>query len=95
MAHLYGVKVVGCTLTPIGGSNVYTEEREAIRDAANRWIRTSGAFDAVVDFDAATRDEDRPQRFRHEADSRDLVHPGDAGYAMMAEAIDVSIFTSE
>jgi lysophospholipase L1-like esterase len=91
-AHLYGVKVIGCTLTPYGGSNVYTEAGEAIRQAANQWIRTSRAFDAVVDFDAATRDPKDPQRFRPEADSPDMLHPGDAGYKLMGEAFDLKIF---
>ncbi len=91
-AHLYGVKVIGCTLTPYGGSNVFTEAGEAIRQAANQWIRTSGAFDAVVDFDAATRDPKDPQRFRPEADSPDMLHPGDAGYKLMGEAFDLKIF---
>jgi lysophospholipase L1-like esterase len=92
MAHVQGVQVVGCTLTPFGDSNVYTEGGEAIRQKANDWIRTSGAFDAVVDFDAATRDPAHPARFRTEADSPDMLHPGDAGYKLMAEAFDLSLF---
>jgi lysophospholipase L1-like esterase len=92
MAHVDGVKVIGCTLTPYGGSNVYTESGEAIRQKANNWIRTSGAFDAVVDFDAATRDAGRPSQFRQEADSPDMLHPGDAGYKLMAEAFDLAVF---
>jgi lysophospholipase L1-like esterase len=91
-AHEYGVKVAGCTLTPFGGSNVYTEAGESIRKSANEWIRTGGAFDAVIDFDAAVRDGKAPERFRPEADSPDLLHPGDAGYRMMAESIDLRIF---
>ncbi len=79
MAHVQGVKVIGCTLTPFGDSNVYTEGGEAIRQKANDWIRTSGAFDAVVDFDAATRDPAHPTRFRAEADSPDMLHPGTPG----------------
>ncbi len=91
-AHLHGVKVIGCTLTPFGGSNVFTERGEAIRTAANEWIRNSRAFDAVVDFDAATRDKEDPRRFRPEADSPDMLHPGDAGYKIMAGAFDLGIF---
>ncbi len=91
-AHLHGIKVIGCTLTPFGGSNVFTETGEAIRTKANDWIRTSGAFDAVVDFDAATRDAADPTRFRAEADSPDLLHPGDGGYRLMAEAFELAIF---
>ena len=93
LAHLHGVKVAGCTLTPFGGSPVYTEAGEAMRREVNQWIRTSGAFDAVIDFDAAVRDPRDPTRFRPEADAPDLLHPGDAGYRLMAEAIDLSIFT--
>jgi lysophospholipase L1-like esterase len=92
IAHLHGIKVIGCTLTPYGESPVFTDQGEAIRQAANTWIRTSGAFDAVVDFDAATRDPRQPTRFRPEADSPDMLHPGDAGYRLMAEAFDLAIF---
>jgi lysophospholipase L1-like esterase len=93
-AHLHGVRVAGATLTPFGGSRVYTEERERVRQAVNAWVRTGGAFDAVLDFDAAVRDPRDPTRFRAEADSPDQLHPGDAGYRMMADAIDLTIFTS-
>jgi lysophospholipase L1-like esterase len=92
-AHLYGVKVIGCTLTPYGGSNVYNANGEAIRDAANQWIRTSGAFDAVIDFDSATRDAADPKRFGPQADSPDLLHPANPGYKMMADAVSLAIFS--
>jgi lysophospholipase L1-like esterase len=91
-AHLYGVKAIGCTLVPYGKGRVWREEGEAIRGAVNRWIRTSGEFDAVIDFDAITRDAADPVRFRDEADSPDLVHPGDAGYKLMADSVDLSLF---
>ena len=91
-ARLRGVRVAGCTLTPFGGSNVFTAEGERIRSAVNDWIRTSGAFDAVIDFDRAVRDPTNPSRFRAEADSPDLLHPGDAGYRLMAAAIDPRVF---
>jgi lysophospholipase L1-like esterase len=74
-------------------SSTFTERGEAIRKAANEWIRTSGAFDAVVDFDAATRDRTNSQRFRAEAESPDLLHPGDGGYRLMADAFDLAVFT--
>jgi lysophospholipase L1-like esterase len=61
----------------------------------NQWIRTSGAFDAVVDFDAATRDPGNPKRIRAEFDPGDHLHPNNAGYQAMADAIDVSIFTAK
>ena len=92
LAHLHGVRVIGCTITPYGGSRVHNEAGEAIRQRVNQWMRTSSAFDAVVDFDAATRDPAEPTRFRAEADSPDLLHPGDAGYRMMAEAVDLMVF---
>lgn len=94
MAHVHGVQVIGCTLTPYGGSSAFSEAGEAIRQEVNDWIRTSGAFDAVIDFDAVTRDPDVPQRFRPEAESPDLLHPGDGGYRLMAEAVDITLFAS-
>jgi lysophospholipase L1-like esterase len=92
MAHLQGAKVIGCTLTPFGESNAYTEAGESIRQKTNAWIRTGGSFDAVVDFDAVTRDPADPTRFRAEADSPDMLHPGDGGYGLMANAFDLAIF---
>ena len=71
------------TLTPAS----LPPEREAIRAAVNQWIRTSGAFDGVVDFDAALRDPADPVRLRREYDSGDHIHPSDAGYAAMANAV--------
>ena len=94
-AHMRGIKVIGCTLTPYGGSSGYKDEGEAIREATNRWIRTSGRFDAVVDFDKATREAADPKRFSAAADSPDLLHPGDAGYKMMADAFRLSMFESK
>jgi lysophospholipase L1-like esterase len=93
IAHLHGVKIAGCTITPFGGSNVYTDAGEALRTAVNDWIRTGGAFDAVIDFDAATRDPQNPKRFRAEADSPDLLHPANPGYKLMGEAVPTAIFT--
>jgi lysophospholipase L1-like esterase len=92
MAHAQGVKVIGCTLTPYAESRAYSEAGEAIRQAVNTWIRTGNAFDAVVDFDAATRDPKQPNRLRPDADSPDSLHPGDPGYKMMAEAIPLTLF---
>jgi lysophospholipase L1-like esterase len=92
-AHAHGVRVIGGTLTPYGGSNVFTDDGEAIRQAVNAWIRTGKGFDGVIDFDAATRDPQAPARFRAEADSPDLLHPANPGYALMARAVDLSLFT--
>jgi lysophospholipase L1-like esterase len=91
-AHMRGVKVIGCTLTPYLGSNVYNDSGEAIRSAVNQWIRTGGAFDGVIDFDAATRDPADPKRFSPKADSPDFLHPANPGYKMMADAINLSLF---
>jgi lysophospholipase L1-like esterase len=94
-AHLRGIKVMGATLTPYGGAAYSSERGEAIRDAVNTWIRTGGAFDAVVDFEAATRDPKNPKQFRAEFDSGDHLHPSDAGYQAMADAIDLAVFGSK
>jgi lysophospholipase L1-like esterase len=91
-AHAHGIRVIGCTLTPYGGAGYFTEEGETIRDAVNQWIRTSKAFDAVVDFEAATRDPADANKFRAEFDPGDHLHPNDAGYKAMAEAVNPAIF---
>jgi len=91
-AHTHGIKVIGCTLLPFEGAPYYSESGNVVRQAVNQWIRTSRAFDAVVDFDAATRSPDNPNRIRADFDSGDHLHPNDAGYKAMAEAVDLSIF---
>ena len=91
-AHDHGIKVFGATLTPYQGAGYYTDRGEQIREAVNTWIRTSGAFDGVIDFDKATRDPDHPLRYQPAYDSGDHLHPKDAGYAAMANSIDLSLF---
>ena len=91
-AHARGVKVIGCTLTPYEGAGYAREKGEATRSAVNEWIRTSGAFDAVVDFEAATRDPASPKKIRADFDPGDHLHPNDAGYEAMANAFDLKIF---
>jgi lysophospholipase L1-like esterase len=91
-AHGRGVKIVGATLTPFWGANYYTEVGEAKRQALNEWIRTSKAYDGVVDFDKATRDPADPKKLQAAYDSCDHLHPSDAGYKAMAESIDVNLF---
>ncbi|WP_239313797.1 SGNH/GDSL hydrolase family protein [Plantactinospora mayteni] len=88
-AHAQGLRVVVGTITPIKGWRSYTEEREGVRQAVNEFIRTSDDFDAVVDFDAVLRDPADPQRINPSYDSGDHLHPSDAGYRAMAEAIDL------
>jgi lysophospholipase L1-like esterase len=91
-AHAHGIKVMGGTLMPMGGLWLHNAETEAMRQAVNAWIRTSGKLDAVADFDAATRDPRRPAQLRPEHDSGDHIHPNDAGNAAMADAIDTGVF---
>ncbi len=91
-AHQHGIKVMGGTLTPYEGAAYFREEGESIRQAVNDWIRTSGTYDAVVDFDAIVRDPANPRRIRPEFDPGDHLHPNDAGYQAMAKGIDVRIF---
>lgn len=91
-AHARGLKIYGATLTPYEGAVYYTPEGEAKRQALNDWIRTSGEYDGVIDFDAVTRDPTAPSRFAAFADSGDHLHPGDAGYKAMGEAVDLALF---
>lgn len=93
MAHAHGIKVIGCTLTPFEGAHYYRENGEAIREALNKWIRTSGEYDAVVDFEAAVRDSADPKHIRADFDPGDHLHANNAGYEAMANAVDLSIFS--
>ncbi len=94
-AHERGIQVFGCTLTPYGGSNVYNDYGESVRTAVNDWIRKPGSFDGVIDFDKATRDAQDPRRFRPEADSPDFLHPANPGYKLMADAVNLTLFTGK
>lgn len=96
-AQVRGVRVVGATLPPFEGSlhgtplaGHYNPAKDAVRLEVNRWIRESGVFDAVVDFDAALRDPSHPARLLPVYDSGDHLHPGDAGYRAMAKALDAA-----
>jgi lysophospholipase L1-like esterase len=92
-AHTHGIKIIGCTLTPYEGSTRARPEGESIREAVNSWIRAGHEFDAVVDFEAAVRDPGNPTRIRAGFDPGDHLHPNNAGYEAMANAVDLSIFT--
>jgi lysophospholipase L1-like esterase len=94
-AHEHGIKVIGCTLTPYEGATYSREDGEAVREAVNQWTRTSGVYDGVVDFEAATRDTANPKRFRADFDPGDHLHPNNAGYEAMANAVDLGIFTGK
>ncbi|HLL49756.1 MAG TPA: SGNH/GDSL hydrolase family protein [Thermomicrobiales bacterium] len=90
-AHEHGIVVIGATITPSDGSMVFSEEGEAIRQSVNDWIRIGGAFDAVLDFDVVVRDPTQPTRLLPAFDSGDLLHPNDAGFAAMADSIDLAL----
>lgn len=92
-AHARGVKVYLATLTPNPGDALTsTPAKRALRDDVNRWIRTSGEPDAVIDFDATVRDPARPEQFLSANDSGDHLHPSDAGHRAMGEGIDLKLF---
>jgi lysophospholipase L1-like esterase len=90
-AHARGVRVIGGTITPFKGWFVYDETLEATRLAVNDFIRTSRVFDAVIDFDRAVRDPADPHQLLPAYDSNDHLHPGDAGYHAMADAVDLAV----
>ena len=92
-ARAQNIRIIGATITPFGSSTVpgvFTPETEAKRQAVNRWIRTGGGFDGVIDFEAAVRDPANPSRLLPAYDA-DGVHLSDAGYAAMANAINLSM----
>jgi lysophospholipase L1-like esterase len=94
-AHAMGLRVYGGTLNPVEGypfPGFWTPVMEAKRQAVNRWIRTSNAYDAVIDFDMVLRDPAHLTRLLPDYDSGDHVHPNDVGYRVMADAIDLSLF---
>ncbi|PJE94560.1 GDSL family lipase [Streptomyces carminius] len=88
-AHERGLKIHGGTILPFKGDTFgfYTAENEAARQAVNRWIRTGGEYDGVIDFDKALRDPADPRRLLPRYDSGDHLHPSDAGAEAMAEAV--------
>ena len=90
-AHARGVRIFGATLLPYQGAGYYSPAGEAVREAVNTWIRTSGAFDGVVDFDAVMRNPADPLRLNPAYDSGDHLHPNDVGYQAMADAINLQM----
>ncbi|HEY4023556.1 MAG TPA: SGNH/GDSL hydrolase family protein [Pseudonocardiaceae bacterium] len=90
-AHAAGVRIIGATILPDFGAGYYNASAEAIREAANTWIRTSGAFDGVVDFDKAVQDSSHPVALNPAYDSGDHLHPNAAGMQAMANSIDLSL----
>ncbi|MGH9573262.1 MAG: SGNH/GDSL hydrolase family protein [Candidatus Acidiferrales bacterium] len=93
-AHSHGIVAIGATILPDAGSTYYhpRPSNEADRQAVNAWIRASGHFDAVIDFDKIVRDPQRPDRLLPAYDSGDHLHPSPAGYHAMGEAVPSSLF---
>ena len=95
-AHTRGIKIFGATMTGFENETflpgAWTPEREKTRQAFNEWVREGAAFDAVVDFDLALRDPERPASMLPIYDCDDHLHPSDLGYNKMGDAIDLSLF---
>jgi lysophospholipase L1-like esterase len=91
-AHARGIRIYGATLLPFEGAAYYTAEGEAKRKEYNEWVRTGKSFDGVVDFDAATRDPNAPGKLLPQYNSGDNLHLNDAGYQVMANAVDLALF---
>lgn len=91
-AHAKGLTIYGATIAPYEGAAYYSEEGEAVRLAINAWIRDSGEFDGVLDFDAVLRDPSHPSRMADGLHSGDFLHGSDAGYEALAESIDLALF---
>lgn len=96
-AHAAGIEVIGATITPYMGSDYYHPgpQNEADREAVNKWIRTPGHFDAVLDFDKAMRDPADPERLRPGYDCGDHLHPSPVGYRAMGDAVPLGLFDGE
>lgn len=94
LAHEKGIKIYGATIMPFKGNNYYNESRERGRQMVNEWIRTSGEYDGVIDFDAYTRDPEQPDRLNPAfLFENDWLHPNASGYQKMGESIDLNLFT--
>jgi lysophospholipase L1-like esterase len=91
-AHARGLRVYGATITPFATSFYASPEHQAAWATVNAWIRTSGAFDAVIDFDAVVRDPADPTRLRPDVDTGDHLHPNALGYRLMGEAVPLTLF---
>ena len=102
-AHSHGIRVLGATLTPFADAfkgvplldAYYSPAKDAVRAEVNAWIRTSRAFDGVIDFDQTLRDPERPEYLLDAYDCGDNLHPSDDGYRLMAESIDLDLLLAE
>lgn len=91
-AHSNGLMIFAATMSPFKGSEIFSSEGESIRQTVNQWIRESGEFDAVLDFDAVLRDPTQPSQIAEGLHSGDFLHGNDAGYQRIADSIDLEIF---
>ena len=94
-AHAMGIKVYGALLTPYKGAGYASPDGEKVRTALNTWILSSGEFDGVIDFATATGDPNDQLTFAAQYNDRDKLHPNDAGYQAMANAIDLKMITGK
>ncbi|MEO5814578.1 MAG: SGNH/GDSL hydrolase family protein, partial [Gemmatimonadaceae bacterium] len=94
-AHERGIVIIGATLTPASPRAPFTPVLEGRREAVNSFVRNSGEFDGVIDFDKITQDPANPIQFLKAYDSGDHLHPGDVGYRAMGAAIDLSLFRKD
>jgi lysophospholipase L1-like esterase len=92
-AHMHGIKVYFGTLTPYTGAKYASPAGEEVRQALNQWIRTTSQIDGFIDFDKATQDPAHPEMYLPANDHGDHLHPSDAGYKAMGNAIDLNLFT--
>jgi lysophospholipase L1-like esterase len=91
-AHARGIKIYGATMPPFGKSFYHTDFREAARSTVNEWIRGSGRFDSVIDFDITMRNPEDTLTILTGVHTGDFLHPNEKGYKMMGEAIDLKLF---
>jgi lysophospholipase L1-like esterase len=98
-AHTKGIRIIGSTNPPFENAflrdtsyRFYTPQKEVVRQKVNDWIRTSGEFDGVIDFDQVVRDPSHPSRLLPAYDSGDHFHPNDAGYAASGKAVSLTLF---
>jgi lysophospholipase L1-like esterase len=94
-AHMHGIKVYIATLTPYTGAGYMSAAGEEVRQALNKWIRTTSEIDGFIDFDKATADPAHPDTFLPAYDHGDHLHPSDPGYKAMGDAIDLKLFLSK
>lgn len=91
-AHAHGLKVYLSTIMPYSGARYYKPEGNTIRLAVNEWIRRAEGFEGVIDFDALMRDPADPTKLKADLQTGDWLHPNDAGYRIMGEAVDLALF---